>query len=195
MACLQMPLYIVPNKLGRAMWAKDKNMDEITYSPGMLAKKYGISRRTLMRHLKETGLIKQCVRKPNGRWRIPYSIAAGIGDAGALAIITTRQPRRNKPEITKEIVVNPPRIPPRTPADILLQKKDYDNLARYYKEIGTVLQNAGVTMGDMLKGADLSDIDLSKYKGGFNYERKTQNNSAARRYGESDEPEDDGRSS
>ena len=32
-------------------------MNEITYSPGRLAKKIGVSRDTLMRHLQDTGLI------------------------------------------------------------------------------------------------------------------------------------------
>ena len=40
-------------------------MNEITYSPGRLAKKFGVSRGTLMNHLHDTGLIHQCFQMEN----------------------------------------------------------------------------------------------------------------------------------
>ncbi len=41
-----------------------RRKDDFTYSPRILAKKMGVSKETVKRHLKKTGLIKQCC----GRW-------------------------------------------------------------------------------------------------------------------------------
>ena len=49
--------------------------DEITFTPGRLAKKLGISKGTLLNHLRGTGLIEQCYVTQHGHWRIPYSLA------------------------------------------------------------------------------------------------------------------------
>ncbi len=74
-------------------------MNEITYSPGRLAKKIGVSRNTVKNHLYNSGLISQCYRSQNGYLQIPYRVAALMSSAEALAIREPQEPRHQpKPQ-------------------------------------------------------------------------------------------------
>ena len=124
-------------------------MNEITYSPGILSKKVGISRHTLMRHLHETGLIYQCYRTNNNRyWRIPYNVAMEIANPEALALREKEAPRH----LPKARPPEPPLERQKTRVEILTQPKDDTNLAQHYGDIGKVLRQAGVTLKHLLQG-------------------------------------------
>ena len=69
---------------------------EISYTPGRLAKKLGVSKPTVMAHLKKTGLIKDCFRDDNWWWRIPHSVALKISSAESLAVNVPRKQSRKK---------------------------------------------------------------------------------------------------
>ncbi len=69
---------------------------EISYTPGRLGKKLGISKPTIMAHLKQTGLIKDCFRDDNFWWRIPHSVALKICSAESLAVSVPRQKSKKK---------------------------------------------------------------------------------------------------
>lgn len=78
------------------------NGTHITYLPGALADKLGISKQRLVRHLKETGLIMYCQRTERGHLRIPYSVAVQLVDSPAVLAISP--PTR----ITREVLEVPP---------------------------------------------------------------------------------------
>ena len=69
---------------------------EISYSPGRLARRLGISKPTIMAHLKQTGLIKDCFRDDNRWWRVPHSVALKICSAESLAVKIPRQKTTKK---------------------------------------------------------------------------------------------------
>ena len=73
-----------------------RRKDDFTYSPRILAKKMGVSKMTLTRHLKDTGLIKQCHQDDNGWWRIPQSVALKFCSAETLAIPLKHKKRAQK---------------------------------------------------------------------------------------------------
>lgn len=67
---------------------------EITYSPGRLAKRLGISRMSLMNHLRAANLMPRCYQDENGWWRIPYSVAIEIAGPEALTVdMPKKKPR------------------------------------------------------------------------------------------------------
>ena len=66
--------------------AMPKRKHDFTYSPGILAKKMGVHTQTVKRHLKKTGLIKQCYQDDNNWLRIPQSVALKFVSAEILAV-------------------------------------------------------------------------------------------------------------
>ena len=157
-------------------------MNEITYSPGRLAKKIGVSRMTLMRHLHETGLIYQCYQVNNNRyWRIPYNVAAEIANPEALSLRekeASRHPRfhrsrfypdsrdgpakRDSDSVSENSASRknrnrkaedvPPPQRPKSRVDVLTQPRDDENSPQYYSNIGKILRKAGVTINDLIQG-------------------------------------------
>ena len=125
--------------------------DEITSSPGRLAQKIGISRRTLMRHLEDTGLISQCFRDVNNCWRLPSRIAEKVASANALTIPDPPPQRRPaqsnrgkySDDYTRTGANTPPR--PKTRLEILTQPREDNNLPQSYRQVGEVLRQAGVS--------------------------------------------------
>ena len=119
--------------------------DEITYTPGRLAKKLGISKSKLMRHLRDTGLIEQCRLTKGGHWKIPYSLAARISSVEALSVPFSRRPsvdqegRQTMPRNFSQ-KVSPSSVNEPKPVSI-----------PDYAQIGRSLRRAGVTMKDLLK--------------------------------------------
>ena len=150
-------------------------MNEITYSPGRLAKKIGVSRDTLMRHLRNTGLIYQCFQTDNRYWRIPYNVAAEIASPEALSLRQKEAPRHRPKEESDapgrergtgafksrlkadqaeaEIFSNAKTTTkrPKSRVEILTQPRDDNNLAEHYGQIGKVLRQAGITLADLVR--------------------------------------------
>lgn len=122
------------------------SLDEISYSTGKLGKKIGVSRTTIVKHLKESGLIDECYTTPRGHIRIPYSVAARIAAPEALAVSTptpttlaiVKVPRGRKllnPDQQRKKEIPPPPQPPQPS----------------YAQIGRMLRVAGVSMADLIK--------------------------------------------
>ncbi len=80
-----------------------RRKDDFSYSPGVLAKKMGVTKMTVTRHLKKTGLIKQCYQDDNNWWRIPQSVALKFVSAETLAI-----PLKHKKKKGRKAAVEPP---------------------------------------------------------------------------------------
>ncbi len=80
-----------------------RRKDDFTYSPGILAKKMGVHTQTVKRHLKKTGLLRQCYRDDNGWLRIPQSVALKFVSAETLAI-----PLKHKRKKGRKAAVEPP---------------------------------------------------------------------------------------
>ena len=72
-----------------------RRKDDFSYSPRILAKKMGVTKMTVTRHLKKTGLIKQ-YKDDNGWWRIPQSVALKFCSAETLAIPLKHKKRSQK---------------------------------------------------------------------------------------------------
>jgi hypothetical protein len=122
-----------------------------------------------MRHLRHTGLIYHCFQTDNGYWRIPYHVAAEIASPEALSLRQKEAPRHRPKEESDELwrlkahlaeaeMVSrgkPTPQRPKTRVEILTQPRDDNNLPQYYRQIGKVLQDAGVTLKDMLHGLPL----------------------------------------
>ena len=132
-------------------------MKEITYSPGRLAKKIGMSRDTLMRHLQETGLILQCFQMPNGYWRIPYRVVMEIAGPEVLAMNLLPAPRqtrkRENEQVKQPVGTVEPGVPIKEPkknrrVDILTSN---DDSTEHYAQVGKVLRGAGLTMSDLIR--------------------------------------------
>ena len=120
-------------------------MDEITYTPGRLAKKLGISKATLMRHLRKTGLIDQCVLTQHGHWRIPYSLAVKISSPEALTV----SPRKvseapHHKSRGQSLQVSPSSVDTSQPKAVGVGLPDY-------RQIGKTLRKAGFTMTDLIR--------------------------------------------
>lgn len=148
--------------------------DEITYTPGRLAKKLGISKGTLMNHLRATGLIDQCYVTRHGHWRIPYSVAVRISSAEALSIPTpTPVSRQTIPQFASEASqrnrgkVSPSFVNEPKPVSV-----------PDYAQIGRSLRRAGITMKDLIK--------YFEKQRGVTHEQ-TPNNSAKREENQTDE--------
>ena len=125
----------------------DKITEEITYTTGTLAKKLGISKSRLMRHLHATGLIEQCGLTKGGHWRIPYSIAARISSAEALSLplptpISRQTMPRNNRGSNNRRKVSPPVVNEPKPVSVSVPD---------YAQIGRALRQAGITMADVVK--------------------------------------------
>lgn len=131
-----------------------------------------------MRHLRDTGLIHQCLQMPNGYWRIPYKVAVEISSpevlvlkqpsAKALSDALSSTPRRRTRRIQSEydIFRNEPQVikpdsgrslspattkRPKSRVEILTQPRDDNNLAEHYGQIGKVLRQAGITLDDLVR--------------------------------------------
>ncbi len=135
-------------------------MNEITYTPGRLAKKIGVSRRTLLRHLEASGLMSHCFRTLNGHLRIPYKNAVQICSPEALAIREVEAPRRPKLRKTppnheaENGLLNKPENSPYIGApenDNYRSKPQERNLAAYYSQVGKAPLNAGITATDLIR--------------------------------------------
>lgn len=142
-------------------------MNEITYSPGRLAKKIGVSRDTLMNHLHDTGLIHQCFQMENGYWRIPYKVVIEIAGPEVLTTTQPPVPRRKKTsprngirkqpvpdeQIKQPVATVRPGVPIREPSknrrvDILTSN---DDSPEHHTQMGEVLRWAGITMSDLIR--------------------------------------------
>lgn len=153
--------------------------DKITYTPGRLAKKLGVSKSKLMNHLRKTGLIDQCWLTERGYWQIPYNIAVRISSAEALAVSTP---------VTRQIIKEPRQLyddarqfpsPEIAGARGLSQKRqDVQYHQPDYAQIGRTLQKAGITMTGFIKY-------IEQQMGGAH--EQTQNNSAKRDKAQTDE--------
>lgn len=82
--------------------AMPRRKDDFTYSPGILAKKMGVHVSTVKKHLKDTGLIKQCYKDDNNWLRIPQSVALKFVAAETLAI-----PLKHKRKKGRKAAVEP----------------------------------------------------------------------------------------
>lgn len=119
-----------------------KGENKIAYTPGRLAKKLGVSKGKLMKHLRETGLIEECFASETGRWQIPYSVAVRISSVETLALPTTPVTRSRRKADAGE-------IQSRNGTSYQRQQTfppNYD-----YAQIGKTLRVAGVTMPDLIK--------------------------------------------
>ncbi|MBC8459435.1 MAG: hypothetical protein H8D67_15710 [Deltaproteobacteria bacterium] len=76
-----------------------RRKDDFTYSPGILAKKMGVNISTVKKHLKDTGLIKQCHQDDNGGWRVPQSVALKFCSAETLAIPLKHKKKKGRKKI------------------------------------------------------------------------------------------------
>ena len=122
--------------------------DEITYTPGRLAKKLGISKSKLMRHLRATKLIEQCRLTQSGHWQIPYSVAVRISSAEALSL---------KTEGRGEKKAGGDKVPKsrQTVSSSYMSPSAQPKVSNYtqpnYAQIGKTLRRAGVTMIDLIR--------------------------------------------
>jgi len=122
--------------------------DEITYTPGRLARKLGFSKTKLMKHLRATGLIEQCRLTQGGHWQIPYSVAARISSVEALSapsptpISRQRQTRKASPPLVNE---------PKPVSEFTNARSGLMVSIPNYAQIGKALRQAGVTMVDLIK--------------------------------------------
>lgn len=136
---------------------------EITYTPGRLAKKIGVSRSTLMNHLRNSGLISQCSRTPNGYLRIPYHIAVEICSPEALAIReieASRKPNRVRmggqqslPEseaVGNSRAADASRIAADEPLVRTSRTNPLFSQSTDYAQIGRTLRKAGITLKDVI---------------------------------------------
>ena len=159
-------------------------MNEITYTPGRLSKKIGISRYALMRHLRDTGLIHQCFQRENGYWQIPYKVVMEI--AGPEVLVMNQPPARRRKrtsqttQIINEQVKQPvategssiplhrpirPGVPAgETPAKAANKNRRVDILTRnedsteHHTQIGKVLRWAGITMSDLIREYETKNV-------------------------------------
>ena len=130
--------------------------DEITYTPGRLAKKLGISKSKLMRHLRDTGLIEQCRLTQSGHWQIPYSVAARISSVEALSAPSptpisrqtrARNNRGNEPKEPKSFFNSQTK----PISEFTNARSGLMVSIPNYAQIGKTLRQAGVTMVDLIK--------------------------------------------
>ena len=127
--------------------------DEITFTPGRLARKLGISKSKLMRHLRDTGLIEQCWLTKGGHWRIPYSLAVRISSVEALSVQlpkSIQEVPRNKEfnQKVSPLSISSGRSPDAASRN---EPKSVDISLPNYAQIGRSLRRAGVTMRDLIK--------------------------------------------
>lgn len=138
--------------------------DEITYTPGRLARKLGVSKSKLMKHLRATGLIDQCYVTQHGHWQIPYSLAAKISSVEALNTPRQTMPRTHHGFDTKgyeSLQATQPKgskIASGLPRSSQRNQKVSPSFVNEpkpvhipdYTQIGRSLRRAGVTMKDLL---------------------------------------------
>ena len=150
------------------------NRDKIAYLPGLLAHKLGIGKGTLMRHLRETGLIEKCWRTKYS-WRIPYEVAVQIASPEILAGPPPGRQKRSarrlpangakgqekqlKPEFTSL------QSKPAKPATATLPD---------YRQIGKMLRAAGVTMPDLIKYIE-KQMEVVHEQSPYNLARRDEN--------------------
>ena len=165
-------------------------MKLLTYTPGRLAKKLGVSKTRLMNHLRKTGLINQCFLSEYGHWQIPYSVAARISSAEALAVPpptprgTGEVPRRrNKHAVFNGTEARQP-LPNQKQQDLQFITPPYSQ--PNYRQIGKTLRGAGTTMTDLIKYIQ-QQMDVTH--------EQSQNNSAKRDETQTDEPKSSGSAS
>ena len=142
---------------------------KIAYTPGRLAKKLGVSKGKLMKHLRETGLIEECFASETGRWQIPYSVAVRISSVETLALPTTPVTQSRRKADAGEIQSRngtsyqrqqtfPPQVRP-----------NYD-----YAQIGKTLRAAGVTMPDLIKYIE-KQMEVVHEQSPYNLARRDEN--------------------
>ena len=125
-----------------------KITEEITFTPGRLAKKLGISKSKLMKHLRETGLIDQCFLTQRGHWKIPYSLAARISSVEALSLPSVNKTEGEGRKHKKANNTAQSQVPFQNRGTPTAQPS---YTQPNYAQIGRTLRQAGVTMPTLLK--------------------------------------------
>jgi len=144
-----------------------KITEEITFTPGRLAKKLGISKSKLMKHLRETGLIDQCFLTQRGHWKIPYSLAARISSVEALSLPSVnktegegRKHKKANNTAQSQVPFQNRGTPTAQPSYTQLNAEGFTASPKIpvqplsppnYAQIGRTLRQAGVTMPTLLK--------------------------------------------
>jgi len=152
------------------------NIKQVTYSPGKIAKKMGISRDTLLKHLKVTKLIDQCIYDDNGWIRVPYDIVMQVAGPDILQSNQTRQQRKQKAKKPAHILL-PGAQEKITPTEI--KEKEIEKPPQAvkdqapYRQLSQALVQAGITVKDLMEKWQLEQ----KTKEGKNNESRPQNNS------------------
>ena len=131
-----------------------KKEEQISYSPGRLAKKIGVSKSTLMRHLKSSGLINECYRSHSGWWRIPYCTACRLATPEALAQepqrdTTPRKQRKNRAPVAENFRTSRSASEKEAFEDNIKDKMDKQ--FQHYQSLARLLIQSGVTVTDLFE--------------------------------------------